>query len=65
MTVLLCELYVCVGACVCMHVTFALASPGLGVAAVAFTGVRSFCVDAYAVLALVGHAALINICQFE
>lgn len=48
-----------------MYGTFAQASPGLGVAAAAFTGVRSFCVDTFAILALVGHAALINVCQFE
>lgn len=48
-----------------MHVTFALASPGLGEAVVAFTGVRSLRVNAVAVLALVGHAALVNVCQFE
>ncbi len=48
-----------------MHVTFTEASPRLGVAIVAFTGVRSFCVDAFAILALAGHAALINVCQFE
>lgn len=40
---------------------FALASPRLGIATVAFTGVRSFCVDAFAILALVGHAAFINV----
>lgn len=46
-----------------MCVTFTLASPRLGITAVTFTGVRSFCVDALAVLALVGHAALINVCH--
>lgn len=48
-----------------MRVTFAQASPRLGKAIVTFTGVRSFCVDALAILALVGHAALINVCQVE
>lgn len=47
------------------QVTFAQASPRLGVATVAFTGVRSFGVDAFAILAFVGHAALINVCQGE
>lgn len=51
--------------CVCMHVTFALPPPRLSEATVAFTGVRSFCVDAFTILALVGHATLINVCQFE
>lgn len=59
------NLTVCVGVCVCAHVTFTQASPRLGVASVAFTGVRSLCVDAIPILALVGHGALINVCQFE
>lgn len=65
-TALLCELEpVCVAACAPTQVTFAHASPRLGVASVAFTGVRSLCVDAFAILAFVGHAALIHVCQFE
>lgn len=45
-------------------VTFAEAPPGLGVAVVALAGVRSLRVDTIAVLALAGHAALVDVCQF-
>ena len=54
----------CVGASARVHVTFAEAPPRLGVATVAVTDVRSFCVDTFTILALIGHAALIDICQF-
>lgn len=47
-----------------MRVTFAEAPPGLGVAVVALAGVRSLRVDTIAVLALAGHAALVDVCQF-
>lgn len=40
---------------------FASASPRLGVATAAFTGVRSFRVDAFGILALAGHGALVNV----
>lgn len=40
---------------------FTVASPGFAVSSVAFAGVRSLRVDTLAVLALIGHAALINV----
>lgn len=38
-----------------------MASTGFGISSVAFTGVRSFGVDTFPVLALIGHIALINV----
>lgn len=49
----------------CLEVTFALVSPRFGKTTVAFTGVRSFCVDAISILAFVGHAALVNVCEVK
>lgn len=48
--------------CLCAGFTFTLPFPGLGVATLAFTGVRSLCVDTVTILALVGHVTLIYIC---